>query len=338
LALREVAKQFESIFTKMLMKSMRDANDALASDDDPFNSEQMKFYRGMFDDQLTLNMAKDGGLGLADVIVQQLSAQVGKGRVDSSVKMGEPNNVKFDASAHAQKQPVRTTQDWLTDVSYHSWQANPEKRKVLFDHQTNDFMKSKDLPAAAVAPATTLTVQGAPKVTETKVSTPKAEDIDGNFSGPSDFIKKLWPLAQDAAKKLNVDPKVIVAQAALETGWGKSVIRQTNGDSSFNLFNIKADSRWDGPKVSVKTVEYRNGVAEKESANFRQYENFQKSFDDYVGFLQENPRYNNALKNTDDSARFVHELQKAGYATDPSYASKIQRIYGSDIFNNVDAI
>jgi flagellar protein FlgJ len=79
-------------------------------------------------------------------------------------------------------------------------------------------------------------------------------------------------------------------------------------------------------------------VAEKESANFRQYENFQKSFDDYVGFLQENPRYNNALKNTDDSARFVHELQKAGYATDPSYASKIQRIYGSDIFNNVDAI
>ena len=64
----------------------------------------------------------------------------------------------------------------------------------------------------------------------------------------------------------------MVAQAALETGWGKYVIKDSSGSSSNNLFNIKADSRWQGAKVTTQTLEYRDGIANREQANFRRYE------------------------------------------------------------------
>lgn len=151
------------------------------------------------------------------------------------------------------------------------------------------------------------------------------------FKSPEEFVEQLWPHAERAARRLGADPRALLAQAALETGWGKAVIRHPNGDSSHNLFNIKADSRWDGERVVKRTLEYRDGVAVQEKAPFRAYGSYTESFEDYVRFLQDNPRYESALQHADDPRAFVRELQDAGYATDPEYARKIEGILERDV-------
>ncbi|WP_079459463.1 glucosaminidase domain-containing protein, partial [Pseudomonas aeruginosa] len=118
----------------------------------------------------------------------------------------------------------------------------------------------------------------------------------------------------------------LVAQAALETGWGKSIIRQQDGGSSHNLFGIKTGSRWDGASARALTTEYEGGKAVKEVAAFRSYSSFEQSFHDYVSFLQGNDRYQNALDSAANPERFMQELQRAGYATDPQYARKVAQI------------
>jgi flagellar protein FlgJ len=153
-----------------------------------------------------------------------------------------------------------------------------------------------------------------------------AVTADEIAASPEAFIQRLWPLAEKAAAKIGASPEALLAQAALETGWGKAVIRRPDGSSSHNLFNIKADRRWDGEGVAKQTLEYRDGVAAKEVGRFRAYDSFAASFDDYVNFLQSNPRYAEALRRTDDPKAFVRSLQDAGYATDPAYARKIGNI------------
>jgi flagellar protein FlgJ len=150
------------------------------------------------------------------------------------------------------------------------------------------------------------------------------------FDSPESFVRQLWSMAEKAAKKIGVRPEVILSQAALETGWGKHVIAKTDHASSHNLFNIKADARWEGEATSIGTVEYRNGIAVKEQAKFRVYASYQDSFNDYIHFLQTQPRYQEALQNTADPEAFIEGLHKAGYATDPAYADKVKRIMNSD--------
>lgn len=153
-----------------------------------------------------------------------------------------------------------------------------------------------------------------------------------------DFVRKLWPLAEQAAARIGVSAETLIAQAALETGWGKAVIRHADGSSSHNLFNIKADGRWQGESVSKSTLEYRQGVANREVARFRSYASFADSFDDYVNFLQNNPRYADALQQTGNPHDFIRALQDAGYATDPAYAQKIGQILDKDIIASVDGL
>lgn len=157
------------------------------------------------------------------------------------------------------------------------------------------------------------------------------------FDSPEQFVSALWPHAQSAGEKLGVDPRAIMAQAALETGWGRAVIRRPDGSSSYNLFNIKADHRWDGESVGKQTLEYRDGVAAKEQASFRAYGSWAESFDDYAAFLSENGRYRQALQAGPDGNVFAERLQEAGYATDPAYASKIKRILNNDLMAQADA-
>ena len=152
-----------------------------------------------------------------------------------------------------------------------------------------------------------------------------------NFTSQSEFVEKLMPYAEQAAEKLEVAPQVLIAQAALETGWGQHVQKLPNGSSSYNLFNIKADSRWDGDSLNVKALEYRDGVAQQEKASFRVYNSYAESFRDYVDFIKTNPRYEMALGAASDAEAYVKELQQAGYATDPNYANKVIDIYQRDI-------
>ncbi len=154
---------------------------------------------------------------------------------------------------------------------------------------------------------------------------PAQKPLDPPIDSPEAFLKHLWPMAQEAAILLGQEPDTLLAQAALETGWGQKMIRRSDGDSSFNLFGIKADYRWSGERAIVPTLEYEGGVAVRQKAAFRVYDSFAESFHDYVSFLQTNPRYQNALQ-ADDSGSYLTSLQEAGYATDPHYARKITAI------------
>ncbi|WP_223461306.1 MULTISPECIES: flagellar assembly peptidoglycan hydrolase FlgJ [unclassified Pseudomonas] len=146
------------------------------------------------------------------------------------------------------------------------------------------------------------------------------------FSSADQFVNTMLPMAREAAARIGVDPRYLVAQAALETGWGKSVMRQQDGSSSHNLFGIKAGTSWQGNSARAITSEFRDGQMVKETAEFRSYDSYKDSFHDLVTLLQTNNRYQDVVKSADNPEQFVRELQKAGYATDPDYASKISQI------------
>ncbi|MEZ5565140.1 MAG: glucosaminidase domain-containing protein [Gammaproteobacteria bacterium] len=150
------------------------------------------------------------------------------------------------------------------------------------------------------------------------------------------FIQEIWPLAVQAGEKLGVNPRAIVAQAALETGWGQRQIRDDAGVSGNNLFGIKADKSWSGQRVTVSTLEFEDGLPKPQRAQFRAYPNLQAGFEDYVRFLQTNPRYSDALQSGGNAQVYAERLQSAGYATDPRYAEKISDIIASPILGNGD--
>ncbi|MEW6989331.1 flagellar assembly peptidoglycan hydrolase FlgJ [Colwelliaceae bacterium 6441] len=161
-------------------------------------------------------------------------------------------------------------------------------------------------------------------VSKANVDTSSNTAIDhSDFKQPQDFISALTEPAKLVEKKLNIPFEVVIAQAALETGWGQKVIKTEQGNSSNNLFNIKADSRWSGDKTHKETLEYQQGAMVKKREPFRVYQNIGESINDYINFLSKSERYQDALKQTGNVEQFLHNLQGAGYATDPNYANKI---------------
>lgn len=286
-ALKKAAAQFEAIFTQMLLKSMRKANEAFEDKESPLNSSSVKFFEDMHDQQLSTELSSNGSLGLADLIVQQLSPD-GKTFMPGSV--------------------LRTTNDFLSDMRAGSslpYTQNEEKAAV---NVQNDKTDSK-VPEASSAP----------------------------FESAEEFVTTVWEHAKTAAQKIGLNPAVMVAQAALETGWGKHIINKSDGNSSNNLFNIKSDKSWDGEKASKVTLEFEQGTPVKKQASFRAYDSIKESVNDFVDFLTQNPRYQEALQNTAKPSEFLDSLQKAGYATDPNYASKIKKVLNSAQLKDVAA-
>jgi len=155
------------------------------------------------------------------------------------------------------------------------------------------------------------------------VSEGARKQVEKIFESPESFVETLMPYAEKAAERLGVSAKVLLAQAALETGWGKHISRDSEGQASFNLFNIKADQRWSGKTLDMNTLEFVGGKFIKEQASFRAYDGYGESFEDYVDFLKTNPRYGDAVTQAKGDIAFTKALQGAGYATDPDYATKI---------------
>lgn len=280
-ALRETAAQFEAIFVQMMLKSMRDTSFGGGLMD----SKQSDFYREIYDKQIAMDISSNGGLGLGDMLVQQLG---GESTEDKNIIGNMMAEMKVD--------------DFLVSRRALRKFAAPEATQASAQNQKKDVMQQTD-----------------------------GDTGPDFFKDPVDFIKNVWKHAETAAFALGLAPEVLAAQAALETGWGKFLIRDGNGKSSNNLFGVKADKRWDGDSVSVGTLEFRSGVMKKENALFRAYHSIEDSFNDYVDFLKSNPRYQNALEHGGDSKSFTRELQSAGYATDPSYAEKINNILNGDV-------
>ncbi|MCZ6895424.1 MAG: glucosaminidase domain-containing protein [Gammaproteobacteria bacterium] len=160
---------------------------------------------------------------------------------------------------------------------------------------------------------------------------PREGDKDG-------FAALLAPLAVDAARKLGVSPRGLIAQAALESGWGRHLIRHPDGRSSHNYFGVKADARWAGEVVHVPTTEFIGGRAVTVKAAFRSYDSAAAAFDDYVDFMRDNPRYQRVLAEGRDEERFAAQLASAGYATDPNYAEKIVAILDTGDWARYDGL
>jgi hypothetical protein len=157
---------------------------------------------------------------------------------------------------------------------------------------------------------------------------PLLKGLDGKraherYGGNEGFTKDMYAQAIPAAKELGVDPMVLVALSANETGWGRSMV------APHNLFNIKTHSDWNGAYTELNVDEVIDGKTVKEKSRFRSYRSYQESFSDFVAFLNKNPRYSNALAvaKTGDSIGFLKELHKAGYATDPDYSAKVASIF-----------
>ena len=248
-ALRQVAQQFESLFARMMIKSMRKA----IGTDPIFGSDQAQMYQGMFDDQLSLELTRGRGLGLAEMLMRQL-------RGSSAAKASEPAPTTAGAASPAA----------AADPTHTSTPASPEER--------------------------------------------------------SHFVRALWSQAEQAGRQLGVQPQSLIAQAALESNWGRSVPRTSAGSSSHNLFGIKASGDWRGDVAPARTREFSNGAAAPVQGNFRGYGSVDDAFRDYVGLLRDNPRYRDALHTGNDVEAFAAGLQRGGYATDPDYARKVTAV------------
>ncbi|MGD9592757.1 MAG: flagellar assembly peptidoglycan hydrolase FlgJ [Candidatus Berkiella sp.] len=269
-----VAKQLESVFLELVLKSMHEANSALKSD--VYDREQENFYQEMFNKQLALSLSKSGGVGIADVIYNQLKPTAPQSNIMPSQNM---------------------------NVSLKTIETKPE-----------------------AAPTLNVSVVEKPLLNDMPEETPTVSLNPESAEYVSTFLDKLLPHAITAAKMIGIDPKVLLAQSALETGWGKHILHNENGDSSHNLFGVKSDKRWEGDSILAQTLEYADSQAQKIKATFKSYSSYKESFLDYINLLQ-NKRYEKALENVHDPKTYLTELHQAGYATDPKYVDKIMAIY-----------
>ncbi len=260
--LRPVARQVEGMFVQMMLKSMREA----LPKDGLFSSDSSRMYTSMYDQQIAQQMTAGKGLGLAEMMVKQMSG-------GQSEPTEAPSQVPM-------KFPLETV------TSYQNQALTQMVRKAM------------------------------PK-------TPDGGGNDAALSGDSkEFLAQLSLPARLASEQSGVPHHLILAQAALESGWGQRQIKRENGEPSFNLFGVKASGSWKGPTTEITTTEYENGEAKKVKAKFRVYGSYLEALSDYVGLLSRNPRYA-AVTTAATAEQGAQALQSAGYATDPNYARKL---------------
>ena len=195
-------------------------------------------------------------------------------------------------------------------------------------------MMIKQLSRPGVTPEELQNMPNAiPSTLDISPATPSGALAPLPASQTRDFVNALWPHAQTVSQATGIPAHFMVAQAALESGWGKHEIRRADGSPSFNVFGIKAGRSWSGPVAETVTTEYVNGVAQKTVEKFRAYSSYAEGFRDYANLLLNNPRYAAVLEQQ-DAAGFARGLQQAGYATDPMYADKLVRILNGSVLRN----
>lgn len=276
-ALKAAASQFEALFLNMMLKSMREAS---GGEGGIFDSEQSRMYISMLDQQLSQSMATRG-IGLADVMLRQLSPQAAMKEVPGqggSITGAQQPGPSISPGAAAQQLDAR-------EAGAMPPESNNVSRRSSFDQ--------------------------APHV--------------------QNFQSRMEAHAEEASRATGIPSKFILAQAALESGWGKREIIGANGEPSHNLFGIKATGNWKGRTVDVMTTEYVDGVPQRRMEKFRAYDSYAESFRDYARLISNNPRYQDVIAQGRDAVGFASGLQRAGYATDPNYAAKLTRIIQNNL-------
>ncbi|QGW83967.1 flagellar assembly peptidoglycan hydrolase FlgJ [Variovorax paradoxus] len=283
--LKQVSRQFEALFMNMVLKSMREATPSSGL----LENRDEKVYLSMLDQQLAQNLS-GRGVGLAEAMLAQLSR--------ASASGGEAED-----GMEAMPLAPRVAGMALTPQSGIPIGSAPPS----------------SMPARAPAASVDLSIY---QRNSERPVTAAVASLQGNVDS---FVQRMGGSAQVASAASGVPAPLILAQAALESGWGKREIRADDGTQSFNLFGIKADRSWKGPVVETTTTEYVDGEPQRVRAKFRAYASYDEAFTDYAKFITRNPRYANVLA-AETPAEAAHGLQKAGYATDPQYGQKLVRI------------
>jgi peptidoglycan hydrolase FlgJ len=279
--LKAAAKQFDAVFTQMMLKSMRDATPS----DGPFDSNDSKTFTSMLDQQLSQNMGAKG-IGVADMMLKQLMRNAGA----SSGTQGDGAGAGGDSSANAGNMAAMNAM-----------------AKAYANAAGSSTASSKALAGSGYSADSALT--------------PPARGVGSDKV--AEFVDRLAAPAQAASSATGIPARFIIGQAALESGWGKREIKNTDGSTSHNVFGIKATSDWTGKTTSAVTTEYVDGKPQKVVEKFRSYASYGDALTDYASVLKSNPRYAPVVEASRDAAGFAHGMQKAGYATDPQYAKKL---------------
>ena len=293
----DVARQFEGLFVQQMLAAMRSASNI----DSGQHSSYMDFYQEMYDKQLAQSIAGQNRLGVARLIKQQMpdseTARVAS-TLDKGIEMPQ-------RSAAVVPSPITSSPATALPVS-----ESPQA--VL------------GAPSAAPGePATSSGVVLGKVVDDDFAEVAQIERANSRWQQPQGFIADIWPEAQAAASSLGVSPQLLIAQSALETGWGRHTMKFDDGRSSYNLFGIKAGADWSGAALKRVSLEYRDGLLHNEVSRFRAYDSPASSLSDYVDFIRSNPRYQQALASAGDDRAYIRAIQDAGYATDPEYADKV---------------
>ncbi|MBB5876395.1 MULTISPECIES: flagellar assembly peptidoglycan hydrolase FlgJ [Xanthomonas] len=347
--IEKVSRQLEGQFANMLVKSMRDASFGNSL----FPGENQTF-RDMYDQQLAKGLTDGKGLGLAAMISKQLgggqsaaatptntSLDAAKAAKAYSLVSGQSGNGPMPLQGDAALAAGATAGAGVGPWSGAEATASPQQQVLDMIAGRESSAMHQAIGSSPADGSAGMSWAGA----DDRWSNVQATADSGNAIDPSaaaaanaaaaslgertpeGFVAKIWNHAQKAAQELGVDARALVAQAALETGWGRRGISRGDGASSNNLFGIKATG-WNGDRVTTGTHEYVDGVKQSQTADFRAYSSPAESFADYVRLLKTNPRYQQALKAGTDIRGFAQGLQRAGYATDPAYAAKIAAIAG----------
>ncbi|WP_343652219.1 flagellar assembly peptidoglycan hydrolase FlgJ [Herbaspirillum sp.] len=255
----------------------------------PFDNEQTKMFTSMLDQQLSQSLAQRG-VGLADVLTRQLSASLPKKLPDAQDLEGTPG-------AGDEGLPM--------GIPLVKEMSEADRAKFIQSFASQQQADSTD--------------QDGRNGNRQRRNSNRPAHVEA-------FQNRLQADAEIASKMTGIPAKFMLAQAALETGWGKKEIVSRDGRSAHNLFGIKATGNWTGKVVEATTIEYINGKPQKRVEKFRAYDSYADAFKDYANLLRSNPRYEKVLASAQDAHGFAYGLQRAGYATDPHYAEKLSRI------------
>lgn len=315
-ALRAAAQQFEAVFLQMVLKSMR----AATPQDGMFDSEQTRFYQELLDSQLSQVMSANGSTGLAAMIERQLT------RTDA---LADADADGFPLMPPAASFPLGTPQRALPLPSS---SATP----LPLPANSSPVRPALPLPpttSGAVPPAPTFGAAGTPN----PPPAPTSRSATGADAQTQAFTQALLPHAVAASRQTGIPPQFLLAQAALESGWGRHEPRLADGRQSYNLFGIKAGADWQGPVAESVTTEFVAGRAERRVERFRAYASYTEAFNDHARLLSTQPRYAQVL-GARDATSFARGLQNAGYATDPAYADKLVRVIGSPALSTTSSL
>lgn len=338
-ALEAAARQFEAIFNQMWVGSMREANDTLAPDS-PLNSRDSRFFQGMLDEQRTASMSSPNSKSsLAQLIVKQLSPrqahQAGQTTLETARTLHMPTErvpvVPRFARWQGQNGIANNAGTDSANVDGNSRTSGSSSANSALHFERRLPTNNSNVPAG-VAAAERFVAQ-MDRLQQSGQGSVSSQG--GAFGSPEAFVRQLLPAAQQVAAKIGLSPVALLAQAALETGWGRKMIRDNDGQSANNLFGIKAGQRWQGKAAQATSLEYEQGQPVMRASAFRSYDSFVQSMEDYVSLIGSDARYSQARAVAHDPDAYFEALQRAGYATDPQYASKLKQVLRSDAFSGV---